>query len=281
MNMLTQTWLKIQRKTVTKTDLWIGLILIFFGTVWAMRGVLPVQFLVTHAALAVGTAMVLDSIILKLKKRPFRFFDSALITGLFIAVILQPDGQRWWLPVVVAAIAILSKHLFFSHMRPVFNPAAFGLVCAVFIFHGFTSWWGVAHPVMLLVGVWMALKMRRLKMVGVFLLVWVVLSLIFDYLMPLQAGVPLLNDFWLFVFSAPLLFFAFLMLIEPRTSPWSPKVLLWYAGFVSVVAFAFVHFGLAEAFLPALLLGNLIFSLKQFYFTKSAVVQPPVQPKSV
>lgn len=264
MNSFQQIFLKAQRKTAVKTDLWIGLLAIFLGGVWSMRAVFSVQFLFMHAALAVVTAMVVDRVFLKIKKRPFRFPDSALITGFFLSLILQPDAARWWLPGVIAAIAILSKHIFFLRGRPIFNPAAFGLVVAVFVFHGFTSWWGVAHPVMLLVGLWVALKMRRLKMVGVFLAVWGVFSVTFDYVMPLQAGVPVPTDFWLFVVSAPLVFFGFLMLTEPRTSPWAPKVLLWYAGFVSAVAFLLVHFGLAEAFLPALLLGNFVFSAKQF-----------------
>lgn len=269
MNSFQQIFLKAQRKTAVKTDLWIGLLAIFLGGVWSMRAVFSVQFLLMHATFAVVTAMLVDSVFFKIKKRPFRFPDSALITGFFLSLILQPDAARWWLPAVVAAIAILSKHIFFLRGRPIFNPAAFGLVVAVFVLHGFTSWWGVAHPVMLFVGLWVALKMRRLKMVGVFLGIWSALSLIVDYLFPLrlflQPGyVNPPSDFWIFVLSAPLLFFGFLMLTEPRTSPWAPKVLLWYAGFVSAVAFLLVHFGLAEAFLPALLLGNVVFSAKQF-----------------
>lgn len=266
MNAFILKWLKIQRKTMIKTDLWIGLFLIFLSAVWALRVVFSPQFLFTHAVFAVATAIILDTLFLKLKKRSLRFPDAALITGLFISVILQPDQSRWWLPVVVAAIAIFSKHILFFRGRPIFNPAAVGLVVAVFVLSGFTSWWGVAHPVMLLVGLWIALKMRRLRMVGVFLGVWVVLSFIFDYVLPLRAGVPIPDDFWQFILSAPLVFFAFLMLIEPRTSPWAPKVLFFYAAFVSVVAFVLVHFGLAEAFLPALLLGNAIFSIKQYAF---------------
>lgn len=281
MSILYQKWLSLQRKTMIKTDLWIGLLLIFLSAVLAMQGVISSQFLFMHAVFAVATAMILETVFFKLKKRPLRFPDSALITGFFISVILQPDQSRWWLPVVVAAIAILSKHILFFRGRPIFNPAAVGLAVAVFVLHGFTSWWGIAHPIMLLVGLWVALKMRRLKMVGVFVGVWVVLSFIFDYVLPLRAGVPIPDDFWQFILSAPLVFFAFLMLIEPRTSPWAPKVLFFYAAFVSVVAFGLVHFGLAEGFLPALLLGNAVFSCKQFYFTKSITSKVSMEQKRV
>ncbi|EAR08572.1 electron transport complex subunit RsxD [Reinekea blandensis] len=79
-----------------------------------------------NAILATVTALAVEALILKIRKRPVLFFlkdGSALVTALLLACALPPLAP-WWLIVLGTTLAILfGKHLFGGLGQNPFNPA--------------------------------------------------------------------------------------------------------------------------------------------------------------
>ncbi|MBB6674451.1 RnfABCDGE type electron transport complex subunit D [Cohnella nanjingensis] len=94
-----------------------------------------------NGLIAVGAALVVDVICCLIEKRKRILPDGAVITGLIIALVLGTTTS-WPIVAGTAAISILSKHLLVHRKKPVFNPAAFGLMLSIPIFHAGQSWWG-------------------------------------------------------------------------------------------------------------------------------------------
>src|SRR6185436_17238345 len=69
------------------------------------------------------------------------FPSGALLTGLFVAMILSPF-EPWYVAAVTGGIAIVSKYVFRARLANVFNPAALALVITFYIFNSGQSWWG-------------------------------------------------------------------------------------------------------------------------------------------
>ncbi|GLG02705.1 hypothetical protein Alches_27460 [Alicyclobacillus hesperidum subsp. aegles] len=94
-----------------------------------------------NVCVAVITAVVCDTIALWLQRYPIRLSDGGLVTALIVGLVLAADTP---IAVVIAttAIAIASKHVLRIGRKPIFNPAAVGLLAAIVGFHASESWWG-------------------------------------------------------------------------------------------------------------------------------------------
>src|SRR5436190_15927028 len=92
-------------------------------------------------AAAVITAGVIDVIILRKKKNSWSFPDGAILSGLFVAMVLSPY-QPWYVFATGSAIAVCSKYVFRTRFANVFNPAALALVACFYIFGASQNWWG-------------------------------------------------------------------------------------------------------------------------------------------
>jgi len=95
-------------------------------------------------ALAVGTALATEALMLKLRQRPLHPFltdYSAVLTGCLIALSIPPLAP-WWLPVVGTAFAIaVAKHLYGGLGSNPFNPAMVGYAVLIISFpHEMTQW---------------------------------------------------------------------------------------------------------------------------------------------
>lgn len=194
--------------------------------------------------------------------------ESAFITGLILALIMGPSlTGLFWLPLVVASvIAMGAKYVLTLHNRHLFNPAAFGAVCAAVVFGQGASWWiGVPWltPIVLAGGLLIGLKIHRLKLIGVFIATYLALFVIFNATsLPIAIIGQLL---WSLLIGSPLVFFAFVMLIEPQTSPNQSKYHMLYAVFVAatvVIAQTYVS-SVSYTMEAALLVGNLATRLVQ------------------
>lgn len=90
-----------------------------------------------NIALAVLTAVIAETLMLKLRNRPvkpFLFDGSAVVTALLLAVAL-PTFSPWWLIVVGAAFAlIIAKHLYGGLGYNPFNPAMVGYAMLLIAF---------------------------------------------------------------------------------------------------------------------------------------------------
>src|SRR6185436_2922463 len=90
---------------------------------------------------AVVAAALIDIFVLRWKNAEWTIPDGAILTGMFVAMVLSPLVQ-WYAVACTAAIAVISKHLLRTRSANVFNPAALGIVSTFYIFNTAQNWWG-------------------------------------------------------------------------------------------------------------------------------------------
>lgn len=191
-----------------------------------------------------------DLVLTYLKSKTLFMPWAALVTGLIIALVINPNAL-WYQVAIICALAMASKNFLRIGGKHIFNPAAAGLFLGGVIFNLPISWWGVSNlPFFFLlllpayVSVW---RLRRFGSILSFLIVYNVLS-----------GFKIL-------FDPTTLFFALVMLPEPMTSPFDFKKQVFYGTIVAIAAVILSRFPIfADVLIPALLLGNIFnFFFKQ------------------
>lgn len=186
--------------------------MIFMLSILAAFGVFQtgVKHTLPQVCISIFTAVVLDFLIVYFKSKKVFFSTSAVISGLIVALLLFP-GVAWYIVVSTSLTAILSKHLIRIKGKHIFNPASFGLLMSMFIFNTYMVWWGAGNTwLVLLLGVFIAYRFKRFHLILSYLITQsVLLGIIFAF-----KGQPLINA----VLMANL-FFMFVMLVEPMTSP--------------------------------------------------------------
>lgn len=164
--------------------------------------------------------------------------ESALITGLLVALVLTPlEPHRLYVVVAGAAFAILSKHLLRPFRQHVFNPAAFGIFLACLLFEVNPVWWGYTlWPVVVVAGIYVAFRVEALEMTALFIIG-----------SGLTIGWGIINPF-----------FALFMLTEHKTAPKPGLPRLGYAVLATLFCWGVLEFQpLLGPFVTALLLANL------------------------
>jgi Na+-translocating ferredoxin:NAD+ oxidoreductase RnfD subunit len=205
------------------------------------------------------TAGLLDLLLLRWKKNKWEFPDGAILTALIVAMLLRAQ-EPWYVVTITSLIAVLSKYLFRTRTANIFNPAALGIVVTFYMFHTGQSWWGALPEVspwavclLLLAGTFIADRVNKMPLVLVFLgtyfLLFTATSLI---------GNPLAVSE---IFRAPdlhaALYFSFIILTDPPTSPAKYPDQLIFGAMVAVVSFAvFQIFGVVYFLLAGVLTGN-------------------------
>lgn len=159
--------------------------------------------------------------------------ESVFITALIIVLIFPIKFPLYSVAfVALSLLATGSKYLLTVEKRHLFNPAAIAvLMLALFSPERAATWW-IGTPVMfipvLIGGLLLTRKIRRERMVITFFTAFLVISSVAALLhtgtyssviLTLQKG----------LFSSALLFFAFIMLTEPLTSPSTKKMQNIYA----------------------------------------------------
>lgn len=190
-------------------------------------------------------------------------WEHRIITGL-ILFLLFDDSLSWWIFPVVGAVTELLQRLIRIPGGPLFNPAALGaLVMSVFGYY--PSWWGtsfeprfmfpaldeqngisLAAILTLIVAGYVAYKYKKLP-VSIALIA--AFSLCYYFIIGF-------NPLFL-VLEGTLLFFALVMASEPKTSPNLSKEQYIFGLIVGLLIPIGIHFQFPEAFLGALLVGNL------------------------
>ncbi|MBI4066555.1 RnfABCDGE type electron transport complex subunit D [Candidatus Gottesmanbacteria bacterium] len=228
-------------------------------------------------ALAVLLTASFDVLLTRIRVNVWFVPYAGVVTGMIIGLIMHPD-LPWWGITLIAAIAILSKHFLRVRSGHMVNPAAAGLVLGGIILHQPVSWWAVsfqnvvqtdpftlvAFVLLLLPLALSAVRLRRYGSIGSFLIAHTVLSVF-----------PAIQTAWpprslLLTLTDPtLIFFATVMLPEPRTSPADMKRQIFYGITVALIAYVlgFPSIGqkllsrgvLPDQLLIALLVGNVVF----------------------
>lgn len=199
-------------------------------------------------------------------KHKFKIPYSGIITGLIIGSV-APINASLILIAIAVIIAIISKFFIQYRSSNIFNPASLGLIVALAIFGLGDEWWaagnyniyGIAISLtpLLIILAWQA---KRLTTAFSFVAIILVLNLILGGLIhsiSLSAVIALL-------FSVNY-FFAFVMLIEPKTSPYNRYAQVVYGAGAALLYFVFAFYRTPYSLLVALLLANLAYLVYRRY----------------
>jgi Na+-translocating ferredoxin:NAD+ oxidoreductase RnfD subunit len=155
-------------------------------TLWTVLGQTAYYFNrdLTQIGLAVGTACLLDFIILAAWRRQIAVPLSAYITAMSVGLLLE--SYDWRVFVVAPAWGILSKYLIRDRVRHFFNPSNFAIVMAMRLSHGLASvapgsQWGADYRVafvILCLGLLMMYRLKTLQLVLAWLGGYVAMSLL-------------------------------------------------------------------------------------------------------
>jgi Na+-transporting NADH:ubiquinone oxidoreductase subunit NqrB len=200
-------------------------------------GLLARDFPLWHAPLVLaacmGTQLACER---ALRLRPAGLL-SPLITSLGLTLLLRAGAV--WVPVLAGVLAIGSKYVLRVRGRHFFNPANFGLCCAMLATH--QAWcspaqWGESATLLLWIlalGCAVAHRAFRSDVSLAFLGSWIALRAA-RVLYLGQRPPVLLHQ----LESGSLLLFTFFMISDPKTTPRSRPARIAFAGAVAVTAFA-------------------------------------------
>jgi Na+-translocating ferredoxin:NAD+ oxidoreductase RnfD subunit len=208
---------------------------------------------------AVIIAGLADITILRIRKKSWEFPSGAVLTALIVAMVLRAQ-EPWYVVTITSVAAIFSKYLFRSRFANVFNPAALAIVLSYYVFHTGQSWWGAlpelavyAQPVLVVAGLFITGRVNKMPLVLVFLgsyfLLFTVTSFVGD---PRRVAE---------IYRPPdveaALYFAFIILTDPPTSPAKYPDQMVCGVIVAVVSFAFFEWaGVVYYLLAGVLVGN-------------------------
>jgi len=226
--------------------------------------------------ICVGFTVFFDLLFIFLRRKRLFIPHAAIATGLIITLIVDP-GISWYQISVISAFAMGTKNFLKISGRHIFNPAAIGLFIGGILFHQYVSWWGTSFQaftsnfsfqklilflILLLPVLISGIRQRRYTTILIFLASYTLLAHVFTYNFSIQSLIGRLLD-------PTVIFFATTMLPEPMTSPVNTKRQALY-GFTVAFAFfilsypviskfLFMNNLLPDLFIPALLLGNVLF----------------------
>ena len=237
-----------------------GLVLIVMFILLAVaaagQGITTVAPMVLAAVVA---AMLVDAPILRWREGEWVFPDGALLSGMFVAMILS-SHERWWVAAVIAAVAVVSKYIFRTQRANVFNPAALALVVTFYPFGTGQSWWGAlpelplpAIVLLFATGIFITQRVNKVPAVLAFLGVYFTLFTVTAFIGNPARVVALYREPDLHA----ALFFAFFMVTDPPTSPPKQREQLIFGAIVAVTSYlVFELIGAAYFLLAGLLVAN-------------------------
>ncbi len=230
--------------TMYRLLLYYLILLLAVAFIYSIFGILPFTpfSLVASSLVLVAVSYVTNKIFEKLFKVQTNI-ESNFITALILALIITPaKGVTDFFFLIVAAIlAMASKYILNIRGKHIFNPAAIALVITAFTIHGYASWWvgTLAMLPWILFGVLIVRKIRRFDLVFYFFVTAVVSILGISFL---RGNTNILTILKTTFVDSPILFFAFIMLTEPLTTPPTAILQSIYGGLVGVLI-APIHFG--------------------------------------
>ena len=207
---------------------------------------------------AVGAGLV-DLLMLRARKKIWEFPSGAVLTAMIVAMVLRSQ-EPWYVTTITSIAAVLSKYLLRSRTANVFNPAALAIVASFYAFHTGQSWWGAlteAHPAVQLVlvaaGLFITDRVNKMPLV---------LTFLGTYFLLFTATAFLRDPAWVAeIYRSPdleaALFFAFIILTDPPTSPAKYPDQLICGVIVAAVSFALFEWaGVVYYLLAGALVGN-------------------------
>ncbi|MBN1794498.1 MAG: RnfABCDGE type electron transport complex subunit D [Candidatus Omnitrophica bacterium] len=204
-------------------------------------------------AITALSAVIAEALLVALRTKKWRITESAIITGLIVGFVLS-DRQPWWIYTAVSLLAIGSKHAIRYKGRHIFNPAAFGIVASMLFLDANTQWKGTYQWYILLpAGLYFIYRIRKIEL----LFAYGITALGIFGAQAVVRDMSVANIFWYLSY-----FFIFIMLIEPKTTPFTRpgKVLFGIGVAVLIVIFTEADIRI-DVELSALLLVNMFVPL--------------------
>ncbi len=203
-----------------------------------------------YYCLTIGLTIGLDYLFHRIRSIQSFFPSAALVSGLIIGLLNSPNSSMFNM-LLVAALAILSKHFLRIKNRHIFNPAAFGLFFGSLLFKTSVSWWGVVSgmlPSLLLTGYVSIFRSRKLNIILSFFVVYNFLTFFINKRVD--------------IFDPVIIFFTLVMLPEPMTVPNQPIRQIIFGTTTAVFALILSN-NLAN--IPDLLTGSLLITNLLFF----------------
>ncbi len=215
------------------------------GIVFCFMGLLPYDpfTLLLNIGFLVAVCAISNSIFAWAFRVP-RNIESVYISALILALILDPTKPSHDFIAIgwAGVLAMASKYMIAPNKKHIFNPVAIGVVITALVLDQTASWWvGNAPmlPFVLVGGVLLVLKIRRVGMVLSFLLTSGLTILLFTLLNRGNLVMTAQNT----LLSSPWLFFAFIFVTEPLTTPPTRRLQLIYAMIVGFLFVPQIHIG--------------------------------------
>jgi ferredoxin-NADP reductase len=185
--------------------------------------------------------------------------ESIYITVFILALVITPalTPSSYIFLGWAGILAMASKYIFAINHKHLFNPAAFAMVITAFFLNQTASWWVgtlAMMPFVLLGGLIIVRKIKRKDLTISFFLIAFIAMIIFS----LSRGSDIIKTLQSALLYSPLLFFTFIMITEPLTTPPSRLLRIIYGVVVALLFAPQFHIG-ALYFTPelALVFGNI------------------------
>ncbi len=187
--------------------------------------------------------------------------ESVYITAFILTLIVAPakifDLHYFAFMGWVAVWAIAGKFILAIGKKHLFNPAALGIAITAIFLHQSALWWvGTAYmmPFVLIGGLLIVRKIRRADLMWGFFVAALLTIAAFD----IAAGHSLVDAIEKVFMDSPILFFAFIMLTEPLTTPPTRNLRIAYGVLVGILFAPQIHIGSVYSTPElALLVGNI------------------------
>lgn len=209
---------------------------------------------------AVAVSGVIDLFILRFRKNVWEFPSGAVLTAMITAMVLRAQ-EPWYVVTITSAFAVTSKYMVRTRHANVFNPAALAVIVSYYVFHTGQSWWGALTEVplwiqaaLILGGVFITDRVNKMPLVLTFLGVYFLLFTTASFI-----GNPRwVSEIYRSPDAEAALYFAFIILTDPPTSPAKYPDQFIFGTLVAIVSFAFFEWaGVVYFLLAGVLAGNI------------------------
>ncbi len=230
-----------------------------FAFVLSFFGFLPFSFieLLISTTLIISVCFVSNKVFAKIFNT-FTNLESVYISAFILILIITParNSQEYVFITLASIIAMASKYILNINKKHIFNPVAISVLVTYIFSIGGASWWVGTTSMLIpvLFGLIVVRKIQRFSLVLSFLTVSTAAITIFSQLSGFDT-IPILKNTLL---ESPLLFFAFIMLTEPSTTPPKRILQIYYGLIVGMFFYPQIHIS-NFYFTPeaALVLGNI------------------------
>lgn len=185
--------------------------------------------------------------------------ESSYITALILALVIMPFRNANDLPILfwAAVLSMASKYILAINRKHIFNPAAIAIVLTALWLNNSANWWvGTTSmvPYVLISGLLIVRKIRRKDMMWGFFLTAFITEIFFTII----HGGNVETTLQVLILKSSLLFFAFIMLTEPFTTPPTRGLRIFYGCLVGFLFSPDIHLGtLYSTPELALVVGNI------------------------